>query len=168
MKGNGDAGGGNMARWHYASGGQQSGPIEEEELKGLLGSGRLPASTLVWTDGMPNWVAAASLPALFVAGPPGPPPVMPVDLGSTKIAAGVCGILLGGLGIHKFVLGMNKPALIMLGCTLGGAVLGPCTHISFLAPVAMGVVGLAEGIIYLVRPDQEFYQTYVVGKREWF
>ena len=31
-----------------------------------------------------------------------------------KTAAGICGILLGGLGIHKFILGLTTPAVIML------------------------------------------------------
>jgi TM2 domain-containing membrane protein YozV len=31
-----------------------------------------------------------------------------------KIAAGVCGILLGSLGIHKFILGYTTEGIIML------------------------------------------------------
>ncbi len=31
-----------------------------------------------------------------------------------KVAAGVCGILLGALGVHKFILGYTKEGLIML------------------------------------------------------
>ncbi|MEX0716039.1 MAG: hypothetical protein WD066_05605 [Planctomycetaceae bacterium] len=29
-------------------------------------------------------------------------------------------------------------------------------------------IGLVEGIIYLTKSDEEFYQTYIVGKKEWF
>lgn len=36
------------------------------------------------------------------------------DTGSKRIAAGVCGILLGSLGVHKFVLGYTKEGVIML------------------------------------------------------
>ena len=32
----------------------------------------------------------------------------------------------------------------------------------------MGIVGLIEGIIYLTKTDQQFYDTYVANKRPWF
>ncbi len=35
-------------------------------------------------------------------------------------------------------------------------------------PVAVGIVGLVEGIIYLTKSDEEFVQTYVVNKKPWF
>src|SRR6476659_9329246 len=37
---------------------------------------------------------------------------------SKKVPAGICGILLGALGIHKFVLGYTKEGLIMLLTTV--------------------------------------------------
>lgn len=82
----------------------------------------------------------------------------PVDA-SKKVAAGICGILLGALGIHKFILGMNKPGIIMVVVSVATCGIG--------APV-MSIIGLVEGIIYLTKTDEEFYNTYVVGKKEWF
>ncbi|WNZ44340.1 TM2 domain-containing protein [Leptolyngbya boryana CZ1] len=42
---------------------------------------------------------------------------------SKKIAAGICGILLGGFGVHKFVLGYSTEGVIMLLVgILGGVV----------------------------------------------
>ena len=76
-----------------------------------------------------------------------------------KIAAGLCGILLGYLGIHKFILGMNKPGLIMLLVSLLTCGIGA-------AP--MSIIGLIEGIVYLTKNDEEFYQTYSVEQKEWF
>ncbi|MCU0960904.1 MAG: TM2 domain-containing protein [Pirellulaceae bacterium] len=81
------------------------------------------------------------------------------DFAGKKIAAGVCGILLGALGIHKFILGLTTPGIIMLlvtilTCGVGGAV--------------MGIIGLIEGIIYLTKTDSDFYQTYGVEKKGWF
>ncbi len=32
----------------------------------------------------------------------------------------------------------------------------------------MAIIGLIEGIIYLTKSDEEFYQTYMLGKKEWF
>jgi len=33
---------------------------------------------------------------------------------------------------------------------------------------AAGIIGLIEGIMYLTKTDEEFYQTYVVEKKAWF
>jgi hypothetical protein len=30
------------------------------------------------------------------------------------------------------------------------------------------VIGVVEGIIYLTKTDEEFHQTYVVGRKPWF
>jgi TM2 domain-containing membrane protein YozV len=87
---------------------------------------------------------------------------------SKKIAAGICGILLGGLGVHKFVLGFNTAGTIMLVISVVGIVLGACLVIPALASMAMSVIGLVEGIIYLTKSDHEFYQIYAVQKKEWF
>ncbi|SHI74957.1 NINE protein [Algibacter luteus] len=80
-----------------------------------------------------------------------------------KILAGVLAILLGALGIHKFILGYNKEGIIMLIVTLviGGFTCG-------MGVGLMGIVGLIEGIIYLTKSDVEFYNTYQVGKKPWF
>ncbi|MBL8892041.1 MAG: NINE protein [Planctomycetaceae bacterium] len=87
---------------------------------------------------------------------------------SKKIAAGICGILLGGMGIHKFVLGFTTSGILMLLTTIIGAVTGACLIVPILAPMAMGVIGMIEGILYLTKSDEEFYQAYAVQRREWF
>ncbi|MDA0673645.1 MAG: NINE protein [Cyanobacteria bacterium] len=76
-----------------------------------------------------------------------------------KVAAGICGILLGALGIHKFVLGYQTEGLIMLLVSI--------LSCGLIAPV-MSIIGLVEGIIYLTKSDDEFVATYVSGKRGWF
>ena len=80
-----------------------------------------------------------------------------------KMPAGLCGILLGGLGIHKFVLGFTTPGIVMLLVTLVGGVI-TCG----LSSMAMGVIGLIEGIMYLTKNDDDFYQQYGVEKKGWF
>ena len=30
------------------------------------------------------------------------------------------------------------------------------------------VIGIVEGIMYLTKSDEEFVQTYIVGKKPWF
>ena len=84
-----------------------------------------------------------------------------------KILAGVLGILFGGLGIHKFILGYNKEGGILLGATLIGILLS-CVGIGILFVWIPGVVGFIEGIIYLTKSDAEFYNTYQAGKKPWF
>ena len=76
-----------------------------------------------------------------------------------KIAAGICGILLGGLGIHKFVLGYTTEGVIMLLATIL-----TCGIAGFVTTI----VGLIEGIMYLTKSDEEFYNTYMAGKKGWF
>jgi TM2 domain-containing membrane protein YozV len=80
---------------------------------------------------------------------------LPVRQENKKVVAGVLAIILGGLGVHKFILGYTTEGIIQL-------VIGICTcGIS-------SIIGLIEGIIYLTKSDEEFYQTYQVNKKGWF
>lgn len=86
------------------------------------------------------------------------------DSGSNKkVLAGILAILLGGFGIHKFILGYTKEGIIILVITL---ILGILT--CGVAGWVMGILGIIEGIIYLTKSDEEFYNTYQVGKKPWF
>jgi len=80
-----------------------------------------------------------------------------------KMLAGILAIILGSLGIHKFILGYNKEGIIMLAVTV---VLGFFT--CGIGASLMGILGLIEGIIYLTKSDEEFYNTYQVGQKTWF
>ena len=86
-----------------------------------------------------------------------------------KIAAGICGILIGGLGVHKFILGYQQEGMIYLGMFAGAFIIAliTCGMGSFLLAVP-GIMGLVEGIIYLTKSDEEFVQTYVINKKAWF
>ena len=55
------------ANWYYAVGQDRQGPVDITALRQLLSSGQINANTLVWTDGMPNWIAAITHPDLAVA-----------------------------------------------------------------------------------------------------
>jgi len=83
-----------------------------------------------------------------------------MECGATKkIVAGILGILLNSLGIHKFYLGYQKEGLIMLLCTV---------LTCGFAGIVFGVIGIVEGVIYLMKTDQEFVDTYIIGKKGWF
>ena len=73
-----------------------------------------------------------------------------------KIASGILAILVGSLGIHKFYLGYTTEGIIQLVISIC-----TCFTIGWLIP-------FVEGIIYLTKSDEEFYQTYQVGKKGWF
>ena len=79
-----------------------------------------------------------------------------------KVVAGICGILLGSLGIHKFLLGYTKEGVIMLCVSIFGSLL------LGLGPLIMWVIGLVEGIMYLTKSDEDFVSTYVTNKKGWF
>ena len=81
------------------------------------------------------------------------------DGAEKKLVAGILGIVLGAIGIHKFYLGYTKEGVIML--------LVSVVSCGFLSPI-MGVIGLVEGIMYLMKPDEEFVETYINGEKGWF
>ena len=110
----------------------------------------------------------APLPTASAPGMPGAVRPEVQEFASKKIAAGICGILLGSLGVHKFILGLNQAGAIMLAVTAVGWVTGMCLLFPLLGPVAMGIIGLVEGILYLTKSDEEFYQLYAVEKKQWF
>ncbi|MBO9582815.1 MAG: TM2 domain-containing protein [Flavobacterium sp.] len=72
-----------------------------------------------------------------------------------KVLAGLMGILFGSLGIHKFVLGYTQEGIIQIVISIVTCGIG-------------SIIGFIEGIIYLTKSDEEFYQTYQVGKKGWF
>lgn len=79
------------------------------------------------------------------------------------VAAGLLAIFLGMFGVHKFYLGYNNAGFIMLGVSILGSLF------TFgLAGLAMQVVGIIEGIIYLTKNQSIFDAEYVYGKKEWF
>lgn len=79
--------------------------------------------------------------------------------GDKKILAGILAIVVGSLGIHKFILGYKTEGLIMLLVTvLSCGILG----------VVMTVIGIVEGIMYLTKSDEEFVRTYIQDKKGWF
>ena len=79
------------------------------------------------------------------------------------VAAGLLAIFLGSLGIHKFYLGYNTPGFIMLAVTIVGSIfsLG-------IAGLAMVVISIVEGVLYLSKSQTEFEQIYVFNHKEWF
>lgn len=62
-----------------------------------------------------------------------------------KVVAGILGILLGGIGAHKFYLG-----------NIGLGILYLCFSWTFIP----SIIGIIEGIIYLTMTDEAFKAKY--------
>jgi len=96
------------------------------------------------------------------------------DVAQRKLIAGLLGIFLGSLGVHKFYLGLTQPGVIMLACTLAGYVLFTLLAIILigfvflLVPGVVGLIGLIEGVLYLTKSDADFQREYLIGKKPWF
>ena len=116
----------------------------------------------------PTPEAQTEAPAPEAAPPEAAPPAeaqpaAPAADASKKIPAGICGILLGALGVHKFILGYNTEGIIMLAVSIVGGIF-TCGGVSGV----VGIIGLVEGIMYLTKSDEDFVQTYIENKRAWF
>lgn len=84
---------------------------------------------------------------------------LPPQPENKRILAGVLAIILGPLGIHKFILGYESEGMIMLFSSI--------LTCGILAPF-MALIGLVEGIIYLTKSDEEFYYIYQENRKPWF
>jgi TM2 domain-containing membrane protein YozV len=82
--------------------------------------------------------------------PSGGGSMTPQEISSKKMTAGILAILVGGFGIHKFYLGNSTAGIIHIVATI-------------VTCGAAGILGLIEGIIYLTKSDQDFYQQYIVA-----
>jgi len=171
-----------MKQYYYVTDdGSQAGPFLKEALK-IKG---IKPDTMVWYEGIDQWTRAAEcedLTSIFVAAPPPitynktvapppvnkelktvPPPVVPtvkdavqankvtpintIKKGNqrTKVVAGIFGILLGGIGVHKFYIGSWGWGIV---------------YVLLCWTIFPSVVGLIEGIMYMVMNDDEFNKKY--------
>lgn len=67
------------AAWHVALNGQTLGPYTPQQIAQGIGAGQVTPTTMVWTAGMPGWVAANQVPQLstYFSAPTPPPPPAP-------------------------------------------------------------------------------------------
>jgi len=74
-----------------------------------------------------------------------------------KLVAGILAIIsiTGALGVHKFILGYTREGILQI-------------FITFFTLGIGGLIPFIEGIIYLTKSDDEFYETYQLNKRGWF
>ena len=120
--------------------GHQYGPVTGAQLREWIGSGRANAQTMVQIEGSTEWRPLAAFSefgdVIGQAAPPVPPLVQAYDPRKSKLVAGLLGIFLGGLGVHRFYLGYTGIGIAQIVVTL--------------VTCGVGVVwGLIEGILIL-------------------
>lgn len=74
---------------------------------------------------------------------------------SKRVLAGILAIVIGSIGIHKFMLGYTKEGIIQIIATI-------------ITCGFAGIIPFIEGIIYLTKSDDDFIETYQVNHRGWF
>ena len=108
---------GNMADWYFGENGQQIGPLDEPAFQQAIQQGRVTRQTLVWREGMAQWVPFAAVPELF----PGGQTISPYSPPMTAAGSYVPGMILprtSGLAIASMVCGIVSIFL----CQFVGAV----------------------------------------------
>ena len=112
--------------WFYASEGRQIGPVSEEELTRLVRDGVVTPATLVWREGLADWVTWSSLhPAGFAPQPP-PPPPMPAYAAVPRTAP-----------THRFVYGGFW--IRFLAYIIDGMIIGAIRKI-ILLPLGIAII----------------------------
>lgn len=76
---------------------------------------------------------------------------------SKKILCGLLALFLGNLGIHKFILGYNGTGVLML-----------LINLTCIGAPVIRIISIVEGIIYLTKSDEDFYNIYMANRKDWF
>ena len=79
---------------------------------------------------------------------------------SNRVVAGVCALLVGSLGIHKFILGYHTAGITMLLVSIVGC--------CFFGATVMHIIALVEGITYLSMSEKDFQRIHGKRMKPWF
>lgn len=97
--------------WYVMRGERELGPLGEDALRALVGTGQVTADTRLWHAGLACWTAAAALPGVLGPGTTVTRASPPAKRGAdrTQAAAGICLLALAALlALGLYVQG--KPA----------------------------------------------------------
>ena len=53
-----------MAEWYYTQGGQQQGPVSDQDIRQMVAQGRIQPGEMVWREGMANWLPPSQVAEL--------------------------------------------------------------------------------------------------------
>lgn len=147
-----------MAQYYILYNGQQIGPMDKTQ---LFSYGLNPNSQ-VWTEGMPQWAAAFTVPELMelinnrpagTAVPPQAPGVSdPISdtgtSGKSRLAFGLFAIFLGGLGVQYFYAGKITAGILSI-------------VLSLFTCGLWTVLYLVQGILAITMSQDEFERKFV-------
>lgn len=139
-----------MAEWFYGKDNAQHGPVSEPEIHNLIATGQIEPSTIIWREGMQNWLPLKDVPEFQVTN---------AQLSSTSTIPGSNQTYAppqaymqpppsDGLAITSMILGIIS---ILASCMYIGIIFGIpaviCGHMSLnkinKSPVAIGGKGMA-------------------------
>jgi len=128
-----------MAQWHYGENGQHYGPVDENGIRQAIATGAVQPHTLVWREGMPNWLPLSQVPELAA-------PAAVYPQGAYGAPYGVPYIPTNGLAIASMVCGIVSIFLCWLAAA-GAIPAVICGHMALArikeSPVPMGGRGMA-------------------------
>ena len=150
-----------MEDWFYGKDGTQHGPVSEHDMTTLISSGQVDASTIIWREGMADWLPVNQVPEFQSSTGAAQPTAVPIYAPGQAINSGPAypvPIPTDGLSIASLVCGI----LALLACYIWGlfglaAVI--CGHMSLKkikrspTPIqgkGMAIAGLICGYIGIV------------------
>jgi len=95
---------------------REYGPIPAEQVQQWIGEGRINSDTLIRKESEREWKPLYMFSEFVSASPSFAPPL--IEERKSRLVAGLLGILLGGLGVHRFYLGYTGIGLLQLFVTI--------------------------------------------------
>jgi hypothetical protein len=159
--------------WFYVRDGKQQGPVPDADIAGLVASGQLRPTDLVWREGLGDWMPAAQAPGLtWTSGLPvqGVPPAIRTVLPSVGQAAG--GKILENKSVNPLVaLAASFFCLplgaIVLGQTRKGLMITLATMIGCCLCILPGILVSWMGIFDSYVTAQALADGKPVGENEY-
>jgi len=124
-------------KWFYSKGKTELGPVSDSQMRSLLESGAISPKTLLWKDGMPDWIHAQGIPEFQSRRAPAFPPKTTVPpifnqldafcsncgnaVSSKAVACTACGVAPRGEKHYCYNCGVpvNVNQIICVQCGVG-------------------------------------------------
>lgn len=132
-----------QAMWYYAMNGQQSpSPVPFETLQQMAANRQLQPADLIWSDGMPQWVAASTVQGVFANAPQTAAPSAPVPPYMQPFPGGVIGYQSMPIGVPDYAtFGARFAAAFLDGLIMFAINLAAGFVIGFTIALASGGKG---------------------------
>lgn len=102
-----------MQQWLFVSSSGQQFTAHEPDVPALVQSGQISATTLMWREGMPQWMPAASVfPVLFSASTAVTQPLVAGYAAGAEAAAPVAGVMPTGRPVSSAGTGVSSDAAV--------------------------------------------------------